>query len=196
MNVPSFQMPTLSRKSVVLAPDRVRILDRRVFPFRTEFVDCATVEDVARAVEEMVTQSSGPVFAASAGMGRAARGAAPGRADGRIVLMDAAAKRLIATRPTNNLIAKAVTAMLGEARKLAGDEAFAERIEAGMYNVWEEKQAGGRQLGENAAATVPWRRCCAWESGSRSFAPRHALTCKAAGSPRTASPRWGYRSRS
>ncbi|MGN6767211.1 MAG: s-methyl-5-thioribose-1-phosphate isomerase [Rhizobiaceae bacterium] len=154
MNVPSFQMPTLSRKSVVLAPDRVRILDRRVFPFRTEFVDCATVEDVARAVEEMVTQSSGPFFAASAGMVLAAREAAPSRADGRLGLMDAAAKRLIATRPTNNLIAKAVTAMLGEARKLAGDEAFAERMEAGMYNVWEEKQAGGRQLGENAAATV------------------------------------------
>lgn len=154
MNVPSFRMPTLSQKSVILTEDRLRILDRRVFPFQTSFVHCSTVEQVARAIEQMVTQSSGPFLAASGGMVLAAREAASRRADGRLVIMEAASKRLIATRPTNNLVANAVSAMLEQARKLADDEAFAQRIEAAMYALWEWKHANGRRLGEHAATTV------------------------------------------
>ncbi|UUZ66417.1 hypothetical protein LP417_32800 (plasmid) [Polaromonas sp. P1-6] len=67
-------LPTLLRESIVLESDRVRILDRRIFPFEHRFVDCHTYEEVAVAIEEMVTQSSGPFFAAGAAMVLAARG--------------------------------------------------------------------------------------------------------------------------
>jgi methylthioribose-1-phosphate isomerase len=147
-------MPTLSHGSVILRQDRLSILDRRVFPFETLFVDCFTVEEAARAIEEMVTQSSGPFFAASGGMVVAAREAASLRAGERILRMEAAARRLIETRPTNNLIAKAVSAMLERARGLADGEAFADRMEAAMHAVWEQKHAGSRDLGEHAASTV------------------------------------------
>lgn len=154
MNAPSFSMPTLSHGSVILKPDRLSILDRRVFPFEAVFVDCSTVEEVARAIEDMVTQSSGPFFAASGGMVLAAREAASSAVGERVVRMEAAAKRLVATRPTNNLIVKAVSAMLEQARRLAGDESFAERMEAAMHEGWEQKRASGRDLGEHAASTV------------------------------------------
>jgi methylthioribose-1-phosphate isomerase len=51
----------------------VDVLDRRVYPHRIRWVHCPTVGDVATAIRDMVTQSSGPVFAASAGLVLAAR---------------------------------------------------------------------------------------------------------------------------
>lgn len=50
----------------------VRILDRRVYPRRVEFVTCRRHEEVAQAVTDMVTQSAGPYTAAAMGMALAA----------------------------------------------------------------------------------------------------------------------------
>ncbi|EZP27766.1 hypothetical protein [Microbacterium oleivorans] len=50
----------------------VRILDRRVFPAQVEWVTAETPDAVARAIRDMVTQSSGPLYAATAGMALAA----------------------------------------------------------------------------------------------------------------------------
>ncbi len=50
----------------------VRILDRRVYPAKTEFVICRTHQEVAQAITDMVTQSCGPFTAAAAGMALAA----------------------------------------------------------------------------------------------------------------------------
>ena len=50
----------------------VRILDRRVYPARTEFVVCKSHKEVARAITDMVTQSAGPFTAAPMGMALAA----------------------------------------------------------------------------------------------------------------------------
>lgn len=36
----------------------VRILDRRVYPTKVEFVECKTVQEVAKAITDMVTQST------------------------------------------------------------------------------------------------------------------------------------------
>jgi methylthioribose-1-phosphate isomerase len=98
-------VPTLLTRSVVLEPDRVRILDRRIFPHEVRYVDCRTVDEVALAIEQMVTQSSGPYFAAGAAMVLAAREAAAVREHAaREALMRAAGERLVATRKTNNNI--------------------------------------------------------------------------------------------
>lgn len=50
----------------------VRILDRRVYPARTEFVTCKTHVEVMNAIRDMVTQSAGPYVAAPMGMALAA----------------------------------------------------------------------------------------------------------------------------
>lgn len=50
----------------------VRILDRRVYPRKVEFVTCRRHEEVARAIADMVTQSAGPFTAAAMGMALAA----------------------------------------------------------------------------------------------------------------------------
>lgn len=50
----------------------VRILDRRVYPRRVEFVVCKTHREVAQAITDMVTQSCGPFTACAAGMALAA----------------------------------------------------------------------------------------------------------------------------
>lgn len=46
----------------------VRILDRRIYPIRTEFVTCRTYPEVAAAIRDMVTQSEGPYTACLMGM--------------------------------------------------------------------------------------------------------------------------------
>ncbi len=52
--------PTLE-DSVRLTDDGVEILDRRVFPAERTWVHCTGVEDVAKAIEDMVTRRAVPV---------------------------------------------------------------------------------------------------------------------------------------
>lgn len=51
---------------------KVRILDRRVYPTKIEFVECTSYKEVAEAIKNMVTQSAGPYTAAGMGMALAA----------------------------------------------------------------------------------------------------------------------------
>ena len=51
---------------------KVRVLDRRVYPAKVEFVVCNSVYDVAKAIKDMVTQSTGPYTLAPMGMALAA----------------------------------------------------------------------------------------------------------------------------
>jgi methylthioribose-1-phosphate isomerase len=135
--------------SVRLTADGVHILDRRVFPARQEWVRCATVEDVARAIEDMVTQSSGPYFAALWGMVLAAREAES--LPDPIAHLEAAGRRLIATRRTNNHLRKAVHAVMStvDAMDLAGS-AF-----AGALAGDERYRARSRALGAHTAKLLP-----------------------------------------
>ncbi|MBQ3077357.1 MAG: S-methyl-5-thioribose-1-phosphate isomerase [Clostridia bacterium] len=85
----------------------VRILDRRIYPIRTEFVTCRSHGEVAQAIADMVTQSAGPYTAASMGMALAAHEAA-GRADILDYLKDAA-YTLSHARPTTVARMEAIT---------------------------------------------------------------------------------------
>jgi len=143
------------RESVTLTPDVVRILDRRTFPLKVEFVDCPNVEAVAKAIEDMVTQSGGPYLAASAGLVLAAREADKlAGADARMAHLDAASKRLIATRPTNNLIRNILTRMLAEARTNADADDFGARVEMLMRKHWEDRRRFAAQMGRNTANLI------------------------------------------
>ncbi len=50
----------------------VRILDRRIYPAKIEYVVCYTHQEVTQALKDMVTQSAGPYTAAAMGMALAA----------------------------------------------------------------------------------------------------------------------------
>ncbi|MFC7614681.1 methylthioribose-1-phosphate isomerase [Actinokineospora soli] len=139
--------PILAR-SVRIDDDGVHILDRRRFPFERVWLRCATAADVAKAITDMVTQSSGPYFAALQAMVLSARAAA-GLPDPRAA-MAADAAMIVAARPTNDHLAKAVAFVMdaydpddvvGAAERGAarGDAAYRDR---------------SRALGEHTAALL------------------------------------------
>jgi methylthioribose-1-phosphate isomerase len=140
--------------SVRLTDDGVEILDRRVFPEQRVWVHCADVEDVAKAIEDMVTQSSGPYFAALWGMVLAARAAVSlGPAEARAHL-DTAGARLIDTRRTNNHLRKAVTAALSQVDDQAGEELVA-AVLAGAHAGDERYRSRSAALGRHTADLLP-----------------------------------------
>ncbi|WP_209306267.1 s-methyl-5-thioribose-1-phosphate isomerase [Blastococcus sp. CT_GayMR19] len=150
-------VPTIISQNVLIEPDAVRILDRRVFPFEKAWVTCRNHEEVAQAIEAMVTQSSGPLFAAAGGMTLAARDADRlGSADERREFMTAAGRRLVATRRTNNQIRDVVAELLeiSEATVAAG-EPLAEAVERAALAAGDRYLARSRVMGEHAAVLIP-----------------------------------------
>lgn len=104
----------LLESSVRLERDAVLILDRRVFPHRVEWVTARSGAEVAAAMRQMVTQSTGPIFAALAAMTLTARqlesaGLAPRDA---VAALRETGALLIAARPTNNSVGDAVRGVL------------------------------------------------------------------------------------
>jgi methylthioribose-1-phosphate isomerase len=153
MDIP---VPTLVGQSVLVEPDAVRILDRRVFPFERTWVTCSSYEDVAKAIEDMVTQSLGPLFAAMGGMTLAARAADPLRADDARRLMVAAGRRLVATRPTNNGIRDVVADLLRVASAALDDgRPLAAAVEGAAGDLRANCHERYRALGEHAAVLIP-----------------------------------------
>lgn len=82
----------------------VSILDRRVYPFKREFVVCKTYEESAKAVLDMVTQSGGPIYVVSYGMVQAARKRKGQSSTKQVQELERAAEVLGNARPTNNSI--------------------------------------------------------------------------------------------
>ncbi len=84
----------------------ILIGDRRAYPFKKEFVACHSIEEVAVAIETMVTQGGGPMRAAMVAMlflaGKADRGEIKHSAD----IFIKAKERLQITRPTNTTMAR------------------------------------------------------------------------------------------
>lgn len=146
--------PTLMRESVLIEADRVRILDRRIFPLEKRFVDCPDVESVAQAIEAMVTQSMGPFLAATAAMVLAAREAQDLALAGRCEAMQVAAKRLRDTRPTNNAIRDSMTVLLEQMPVLAENAAFGAAMEEAVRALWTDRRARSASLGDAAASLV------------------------------------------
>ena len=98
--------------SVRIAGDAVLILDRRVFPDRQEWVRADTPAEVATAIRDMVTQSSGPLYATSAGLELAALQAADLPLDEARAALQEAGRLLAGARPTNAHPREAVRTVL------------------------------------------------------------------------------------
>jgi methylthioribose-1-phosphate isomerase len=134
----------------------VLILDRRTFPFEREFVRCASYREVAVAIEQMVTQSTGPHIAAGYGMVLAA-GEADHRKghEARAALMRSAAERLIHTRPTNNQIKNVVEHLLDVAqRALVEGEPLQPVLHRAMDDHRERFAESSRSLGRAGASVL------------------------------------------
>ncbi len=86
--------------------DVILIGDRRAYPLSQEFVSCASVEDVAVAIETMVTQGGGPVRAAMIAILFLAGQADRGEVEKTPETFIEAKKRLQITRPTNTTMAR------------------------------------------------------------------------------------------
>ena len=150
-------LPFLCRPENIARYDdgAVILLDRRCWPFEVRFETCRTLEDTARAIENMVTQSLGPGYAAACGMVQAARAAKTLPGALRAEALRQAARRLIATRPTNHEIRENVTGMLPELERAAleGDpEAAALTLTDG---IWQRRHEKSLSLGRYAAALIP-----------------------------------------
>lgn len=78
----------------------VRILDRRIYPARTDFVVCRTHVEVARAITDMVTQSGGPFTAGPMGMALAAWECRDMSEDRQMEFLRAASDTISNARPT------------------------------------------------------------------------------------------------
>lgn len=97
----------LRRENVARYEDgKVLIGDRRKYPFEKDFYVCNSVEEVARAIEMMVTQGGGPWVAAVYAMALAASEVDGKPAETARGHMEAARRRLSATRPTNTAMAR------------------------------------------------------------------------------------------
>ena len=80
----------------------VRILDRRVYPAKIDFVVCKTHVEVAKAITDMVTQSAGPYTAAPMGMALAAWECRNMNKEGRMEFLRKAAHTITNARPTTS----------------------------------------------------------------------------------------------
>lgn len=143
----------LIREAATYRDGVLSILDRRTFPFEVAHVDCRTVEEAAVAIEQMVTQSAGPARVAAYAMCLAARAPAPGPA-ARARLLGDAATRLIATRPTNDQIAKTVTEICEHATRAPGGGTEAEILDL-VERRFDDQDAELRRLGASGGEVVP-----------------------------------------
>ena len=104
----------------------VRILDRRVYPGKVEFVTCKTHQEVTQAIADMVTQSAGPYTAAAMGMALAAHECRDRSAAGQLAWLEDAADNISHARPTTASRMKIITdGCLAAARRAieAGEDA-------------------------------------------------------------------------
>ena len=87
----------------------VRILDRRVYPTKVEFVNCRTHREVTQAIADMVTQSAGPYTAAAMGMALAAHECRDRKAAEQLAYLEDASDDISHARPTTVSRMKIIT---------------------------------------------------------------------------------------
>lgn len=88
---------------------KVRILDRRVYPYQKSYVDCVTYQEVAQAIADMVTQSGGPYTAAAMGMALAGWQCRDMPETKQLEFLEKAAYALSHARPTTSAKMRAIT---------------------------------------------------------------------------------------
>lgn len=141
--------------SIRLSGGAVHILDRRVFPDRVEWVRADSAAEVADAIRDMVTQSSGPLFAASAGMELAALQAADLPLDVARSALATAGRRLATARPTNAHPRHAVDRVLAAIEGATSTPDLVDRAVAAARDAAAQYRAASLALGRSALPLLP-----------------------------------------
>jgi methylthioribose-1-phosphate isomerase len=145
------RLPFILRRENVARYDdgAVVIGDRREYPFKQAFVRCASVEEVAQAIEDMVTQGGGPWVAAVYAMAMAAHQIQSKPVQEQRDYLDAARKRLVDTRPTNTALARQLARAMAVADQAlsegqSAEEALLEWIESSRDMLYDRSAKVGR----------------------------------------------------
>ncbi|HZJ98546.1 MAG TPA: S-methyl-5-thioribose-1-phosphate isomerase [Tissierellaceae bacterium] len=110
----------------------VKILDRRIYPTKIEFVTCKSHQEVAKAIADMVTQSAGPYTAAGMGMALAAYECRDMKAQEMLEYLKKAAYTLSHARPTTANRMILVTDGCLSAAEMAINEG--DRVDRAIFN--------------------------------------------------------------
>ncbi len=130
----------------------VVVLNRRTYPFQTEFVTLRTVEEVARAIEDMTVQGGPPLaYVAGLGLAMAARDLEASTTR-QAVYLEQVAKRLLATRPTADDLNHLIPAALAVAHEALreGREPFQPTLDFVNSEI-ERGNTVSRRCGQHAA---------------------------------------------
>lgn len=109
-------LPTiLQRRHIArIEGSAVLIHDRRQYPLEERYVRCFSVDEVAQAIRNMVTQGGGPLQVALTTLQFVAREIHGRREADTIRTFVSAANSLAATRPTNTTMARTIRNMVAE----------------------------------------------------------------------------------
>lgn len=145
---PENELPLLIRRAGMAEWDEgvVRILDRRELPLAEKYLECRTVEDVAMAIEDMAIQGAFSLSIA-AGYGLAL---AAGHDDRQEI--DAAAERLLRTRPTGLALKRMLDTCLERAQSaIKANESACDAIVATVDHAAATLARQGWKTGQRAA---------------------------------------------
>ncbi len=135
----------------------VFILDRRKYPQKIEYVDCANYRAVAQAIFDMVTQSYGPWLAAAYGMVSAARDIKGMKPEDARLSLSTAADVLANARPTTSHFQKRhVQSILDVCLDaLQKGEDVEDKAYQYVIQLCEKRYNADRQIGKHAASLLP-----------------------------------------
>jgi methylthioribose-1-phosphate isomerase len=141
--------------SVRRTGEGVLILDRRVFPDRVEWVRAGTPAEVAAAIRDMVTQSSGPLYATAAGLELAALQAASLPLQEARTALTEAGRLLAGARPTNAHPREAVRTVLEAVEQAVSTAELVDAAIAAARGVEEHYREASVALGRSAVELLP-----------------------------------------
>lgn len=138
----------------------VRILDRRIYPIRTEFVTCKSHGEVAGAIADMVTQSEGPYTAAAMGMALAMYESKDMPEKDMLAFMEEAAVRLSTARPTTTkqmkgIVDDSLDTLRKALKKGSSGQALVEELFSYAYHYVNENYRKYTVIGEKMAELFP-----------------------------------------
>ncbi|WP_213815430.1 hypothetical protein [Glaciihabitans sp. dw_435] len=155
MNAPGRDATPALEHSVRLVNGAVEILDRRAFPAELTWVRATSAAEVADAIRDMVTQSSGPLFAAFAGLELTAQQVRGLPLDDARATLIAAAGALTTARPTNNHPRDAARHVLGAIAGATTTDELVELATSAAHTGVAAYNARSRALGEHTVALLP-----------------------------------------
>ncbi|NMB54883.1 MAG: s-methyl-5-thioribose-1-phosphate isomerase [Leptolinea sp.] len=135
----------------------VRILDRRNYPMKVDFVECREYQEVVQAIRNMVTQSMGPWLASAYGMVLAARTAGTMKPEGGMEYLSRAADELGRARPTTSAFqVRHMQQILAVALQAIKSGSDVERLTLDfVYTRLKERYEEDQKIGSFAAGLFP-----------------------------------------